>query len=240
MGLRSIPLGVILISLALGVQAAAIEKTSDIQRAAQTFLEGYYRERAATNPQRQDEEIHVSVNKPDPRLRLTACDKPLTPSFKHQPAGNGRTTVKVSCQGSQPWSLYLVATVTIRAPVAVASHTLERGSILAPDDIRLGLRDTTGLGRGYVRDLQRLVNMQLKRPLAPGEVIRLSNVVAQKAIARGDQVIIEAKAGSISVVTPGIALADGRVGQQISIRNSKSKRIIKARVSGPGKVEVIL
>lgn len=33
------------------------------------------------------------------------------------------------------------------------------------------------------------------------------------------------------------ALSDGAVGQQIRVRNLRSERIIRARVTGPGQVE---
>ncbi|WP_445939505.1 flagella basal body P-ring formation protein FlgA, partial [Pseudomonas sp.] len=36
------------------------------------------------------------------------------------------------------------------------------------------------------------------------------------------------------------ALSDGIVGKQISVRNQRSNRVIRARVIGPGQVEVAM
>ena len=52
---------------------------------------------------------------------------------------------------------------------------------------------------------------------------------------QGDQVVITAKTGSISVRMPGEAMADGAPGKQIPVKNQRSGRTIKARVTGPGR-----
>jgi flagellar basal body P-ring formation protein FlgA len=51
-------------------------------------------------------------------------------------------------------------------------------------------------------------------------------------------VVISARSGAINVRMPGEALSGGILGQQISVRNLTSQRVIKARVMGPGQVEV--
>jgi flagella basal body P-ring formation protein FlgA len=37
---------------------------------------------------------------------------------------------------------------------------------------------------------------------------------------------------------PGEALSDGGLSEQIRVRNLNSQRVVKARVTGPGQVEV--
>jgi flagella basal body P-ring formation protein FlgA len=61
-----------------------------------------------------------------------------------------------------------------------------------------------------------------------------------EAIRKGDQVVITARSGTVSVRMPGEALSDGVIGKQISVRNQRSNRVIRARVVGPGQVEVAL
>ncbi|MNG41192.1 flagellar basal body P-ring biosynthesis protein FlgA [compost metagenome] len=50
--------------------------------------------------------------------------------------------------------------------------------------------------------------------------------------------MISARSGTITVRMPGEALADGTLGEQISVRNQGSQRVVRARVLGPGQVEV--
>ena len=50
--------------------------------------------------------------------------------------------------------------------------------------------------------------------------------------------MIIASKGSMSVKMPGEALSDGHEGRQIRVKNSRSERIIRATVVGPGEVLV--
>ena len=44
--------------------------------------------------------------------------------------------------------------------------------------------------------------------------------------------------GTVNVRMPGEALTDGAPGEQINVRNLRSQRVVRARVVGPGQVEV--
>ena len=59
-------------------------------------------------------------------------------------------------------------------------------------------------------------------------------------VKKGDKVNVSAKIGALTVVTSGIALADGRRGEQIDVENKRSSRVIRTVVTGPSAVEVIL
>ena len=61
-----------------------------------------------------------------------------------------------------------------------------------------------------------------------------------KVVKKGDEVMIVATKGALSVRSSGVALSDGRVGQQISVKNSATKRIVKARVKRKGLVQVTI
>ena len=53
-------------------------------------------------------------------------------------------------------------------------------------------------------------------------------------------VVISARSGTLSVKMPGEALSDGGLSEQIRVKNLNSKRVIRARVTAPGQVEVAL
>jgi len=64
--------------------------------------------------------------------------------------------------------------------------------------------------------------------------------VAPKLIRRGDQVVIVATTGGISVRMAGTAMADGRRDEQITVKNKSSNRLIKVRVVAPGTVQAVM
>lgn len=247
MRLRSIYFTATLALMALAGYACAMEsnapettkkteRIASIQTAAESFLRNHYDALA----QGTGQEASISVNGLDPRLQLSACDKPLTPTLQGNGSHGGRVTVKVRCTGTRPWAVYVTAKVNIVMPVAVAARSLPRGTLLHSEDISLETRNIASLPRGYVTDISRIEQLEIKRPLRPGDLIRLPNLAQPTAIHRGDEVAIEANTGAISVVMPGEAMSDGRIGQQISVRNRKSSRIIKARVVAPGRVQVVM
>ncbi|NEP50997.1 MAG: flagellar basal body P-ring formation protein FlgA, partial [Moorea sp. SIO3C2] len=45
-------------------------------------------------------------------------------------------------------------------------------------------------------------------------------------IKRGDSVVVTARTGTLTVKMPGTALMDGHRGEQISVRNKQSNRVV--------------
>jgi flagella basal body P-ring formation protein FlgA len=179
----------------------------------------------------------IQVNPLDPRLRLAACDSDLTQSLESPAQPIGRVTVRVSCEGTSPWTVFIPAQVRIFRPVAVLKNPLKRDSIIGPTDIAMIEQDLGLLSRGYISDPEQAIGKKLTRPLQADQVLTPAVLQLAESIRRGDQVVITARSGGISVRMQGEALAGGTLDQQISVRNLSSQRVVKARVIGPGQVE---
>lgn len=186
------------------------------------------------------ERAEISVGRLDQRLRLKACQAPLEMSVSDDERSGGNLTVHTRCPGPTAWALYVPAQVSVYREVTVASRSLGRGHRLTRKDVSLALRDTGQLRQGFVTDLASAVGMELRRPLKAGEPVNLGRLTEPTVVERGDQVRLRAETGTISVNTMGTALGSGRVGDQVRVRNDSSERVVRARVTGPGTVEVIL
>ncbi|WP_256681115.1 flagellar basal body P-ring formation chaperone FlgA [Pseudomonas sp. IC_126] len=182
----------------------------------------------------------VEVNRLDPRLRLAHCDRPLTTKLESPAQPVGRTTVRVSCEGSAPWSVFVPAQVHLFREVIVARRPLARESILEQADVTLAERDVSLLTQGYLTAYDQVLGNKLTRSALPDQVLTPNAVSLAEIIRKGDQVVITAKNSSINVRMPGEALSDGALGSQIRVKNQRSGRVIKARVVGPGQVEVAM
>lgn len=180
----------------------------------------------------------IQVNTLDPRLRLAACDSDLTQRLESPAQPVGRVTVRVSCEGSTPWTVFVPAQVRIFRPVAVLKTPLKRDSVIGPADIAMIEQDIGLLGRGYIADPDQAIGRKLTRPLQADQVLTPAMLQLAESVRRGDQVVIAARAGGISVRVQGEALSSGTLGQQINVRNLSSQRVVRARVVGPGQVEV--
>jgi flagella basal body P-ring formation protein FlgA len=182
----------------------------------------------------------VEINRLDPRLRLAPCDRPFTTKLESPAQPVGRTTVRVSCEGSSPWSVFVPAQVHLFREVIVARRPLARESILEQADVTLAERDVSLLTQGYLTAFDQVLGNKLTRSALPDQVLPPTYVSPAEVIRKGDQVVISAKNSTINVRMPGEALSDGALGTQIRVKNQRSGRTIKARVIGPGQVEVAM
>lgn len=182
----------------------------------------------------------VQINRLDPRLRLPLCEQPLTTTLESPAEPIGRVTLRVRCDGSAPWTVFVPGQVRLYRQVVIASRPLKRDNLLTDTDVLLAERDVGLLNQGYLTALPQAVGKKLTRPLLPDQVLAPTHVQMAEAIRKGDQVVISARSGGISVRMPGEALSDGTVGKQISVRNQRSNRVVRARVVGPGQVEVAM
>ena len=182
----------------------------------------------------------IEIQQIDPRLRLPACDQPLSASLESPAQPIGRVTVRVRCAGSSPWTVFVPGQVHIYRHVVVVNRPLKRKAILSPADLVLVERDIGLLNQGFLTAREQAAGKKLTRPVLPDQVLTAAHLEQAEVIHKGDQVVITARSASVSVRMPGEALSDGATGEQIRVRNQRSERVIKARVTGPGQVEVAM
>ncbi len=182
----------------------------------------------------------IEINRLDPRLRLPACTEPLTTTLESPAEPIGRVTLRVRCDGAAPWTVFVPGQVRLYREVVIVTRPLKRDNLVTDMDIMLAERDVGLLNQGYLTTQQQAIGKKLTRPLLPDQVLTPNHVQLAEAIRKGDSVVITARSGGISVRMPGEALSDGTVGKQISVRNQRSNRVVRARVVGPGQVEVAM
>ncbi len=130
---------------------------------------------------------------------------------------------------------------TVRAALAEdlgRTGDVTTDSIIGPDDVAMIEQDVGLLNRGYLLDQKQAIGKKLTRPAQADQILTPSQLQRAESVRRGDQVVILASSSGISVRMQGEALSDGAMGQQISVRNLSSQRVVRARVIGPGQVEV--
>lgn len=181
----------------------------------------------------------IKLNRLDARLRLPICpEDQLSAELESPNVPVGRVTVRLTCNSSSPWRLFVPGQVSLYQQVLVSARPLARNTILNANDLTLQERDTSLLRDKYLVDLQQAVGMRLTRPVPPDSIITFAVVEQNEIVRRGDKVVISASNDSVSVRMPGEAMESGALGAQIRVRNTRSDRQIKARVVGPGQVQV--
>ncbi|WP_411383001.1 flagellar basal body P-ring formation chaperone FlgA [Pseudomonas sp. L7] len=182
----------------------------------------------------------IQVNNLDPRLRMPVCSQQLDASLESPAQPLGRVTVRVRCDGTSPWTVFVPAHVKLFRDVVVMTRPLKRESVITEGDVALRERDVSTLGQGFLSELDQAVGMKLLRPTILDQVLTLQQLEQADVIRKGDHVVITARSGGLSVRMPGEALSKGGLTEQIRVRNLNSQRVVKATVVGPGQVEVAM
>lgn len=165
-----------------------------------------------------------------------SCATPLAISAREQTQSLSRVTLLAAC--GNEWSIYIPVDLNIYRAVVIASKPLASGTVIAADDVELSSLEVSQLVGAYLTTLDDAIGMGVKRPIAQGRPIFSQQLEQPILIRRGESVIISAESGILAVKMTGTALADGRRGELIRVKNLTSARIIDARVIAPGQVTV--
>jgi len=84
-----------------------------------------------------------------------------------------------------------------------------------------------------------IVGAPARRALGAGEILTTSAVVVPPVVKSGDKVKVSLSTGATQVTGVGRASDSGQVGDLIRVAVPSSRRGLKARITGPGSVEVV-
>ncbi|BFM11813.1 hypothetical protein R50072_19660 [Simiduia litorea] len=185
-----------------------------------------------------DYDIKIAVNAPDKRLKFPQCDNQLTVDTQSLPNGGGNATTQVKCDSEAPWSLYVSAAIEIWGNAVTANTSIARGQVIDEENLILARTNIATIRKGSLLSLDGAKGLEARRAIRPHQVIRSQDLIEPLVIRRGDAVQVAALLGSLRVITPGTALANGRVGEHITVTNNGSNRKVRAKVIAEGLVEV--
>lgn len=148
----------------------------------------------------------------------------------------GRVPVHVRCLHPANWSLYASADVEVAVDVITTRRTISRGEMLLATDLKLQTLWLQQRRSNNISTLSEAVGKVARRALRAESVLSVSHLEAPMAVDKGERVRITAHSGRVSITSYGTALASGRIGEQIQVRNDSSTRIIRPWIIGPGQV----
>jgi len=194
----------------------------------------------------------------DERLKVQACEKPLT--VDHPFAS--KETVRVRC--TEPvWQLYLQvslpnsskpspASVTpnagnlgqpiqtakpMAAPprtVVVAKRLLQRGTILQSDMLEETQASVNSADTQLLTSLKDAQQAELTRDMPAGQPLRISDIRKAIMVRQGQVVMLTiGEKAEFQISVRMEALQDGRLGEQVKLKNPESGRQVSGIVTGP-------
>ena len=115
-----------------------------------------------------------------------------------------------------------------------------RGQPVTSGDLVSVMRPASEQPADAIRDPAELIAATARRDLTGGEPLVRRAVEVQPMVARGQRVTMVAIGRGIRVSAVGEALAAGRQGDTIRIKNLDSNKVVTGRVSGPQTVQMEL
>lgn len=187
-------------------------------------------------PSTEQEKVRISIAQLDPRIVIKPCDIPLTANI---PEKNNRrnVNVKISCDESTPWKIYLSAKVEITEAVLIAKSTISQGDKLDESNVELAYIATNRIRGEKLTDTSIVFGGKAKKRIAKGKAISKRSICL---VCKGDVVTIIASSKSFSIKTQGVALSSGNINEQVRVKNSRSNKVITPRVKAINQVIIHL
>ncbi|TNC79894.1 MAG: flagella basal body P-ring formation protein FlgA [Oleiphilus sp.] len=180
------------------------------------------------------------AGKLDPRLNIKHCPEQWNISFTREPLKHARTSLLLACEGPERQKLFLSVEFEIYAPAVLSSNLIARGQRITEADVVIAEQQINAARYPVFESTDQVIGMVAKRTIRADRQIHPGLLTAPRLVSRGDEVIIVATNDTISIRMKGEAMNHGTRGEQISVRNKQSQRMIKARVAEQGVVEIAL
>ena len=210
------------------VSAQEIESIEEIRLAAKKFLEEKQVSADKTNTE-------ISIGQIDPRMRLAKCTGEMNAFLPQTYRRNGKTTVGIRCNGPINWKIFVSARITEYQDAWVLNRNLTTGDIVTQDDIEKKRVEVTDSRKIPLTDLKHLLQASPRRAMRAGSTLYQDSVCL---VCRGDRVTVSAKNQFLSINVEGVALSNAILGEKAQIRNSKSKKVFGAVVTGKNQLNI--
>jgi flagellar basal body P-ring formation protein FlgA len=149
----------------------------------------------------------------------------------------GRTTVGVRCTGEKPWTIYLLARVSVQATYYVAGRSISPGDVIQMVDLVPREGDLSVMPRAIVTDPSQVVGAVAENRISAGLPLRSDLIRSPQAIQLGQTVKVVAQGDGFSISTDGNAMNNASPGQQVRVKTSGGQTVV-GTASGKGVVQI--
>lgn len=179
-------------------------------------------------------EVRFTNGAPAPGARLGAIEGDADPT----PNGSLLLSAELTTAGgTERLPLSVLVKPWVRVPVA--ARALARGTLLGRADLALEERPLAELRGSQPIVPERGARLRARRDLRRGEPLTTAAIEEAPAVRSGSRVVIRLESGRVRLTTAGIARRAGRVGEEIPVENTDTRRVLVARVVDEQTVEVL-
>src|SRR6185437_5714876 len=218
-------------ALVLVLPAMAATTSREDPTAIRSAIETTLRARLDTI---KNADVEIAVDGLDPRLQFPDCP---ALSVTLPPDNAATMSAKVSCE-SPVWSVYVPVHLHAWVEAVVAASNLAPNRALSPRDVTRGRVDLFAGRNGILTDPREVEGKILRAGLPMGSPILSPLLDLPVTVHRGQRVVMTLSDASMTIKTTGVALEDGRIGDNITVQNPDSQKTFRATVGDDGGVEL--
>lgn len=180
--------------------------------------------------------ISISIANIDSRITIKPCQQELTANIPEK-IKSRNVNVKISCTDSTPWQIYLPAKIEKTFAVVITKVTIEKGATLSKDNISIEYLADNKIRGKRLTDLTAILGSKTEKRIGKGRAINTKNICL---VCKGDSVTITAKSSNFIIKTQGVAVSSGNLNDQIKVKNSRSGKVIRSKVTAINQVSIHL
>jgi flagella basal body P-ring formation protein FlgA len=133
----------------------------------------------------------------------------------------------------------VVARLKVSGFAIRSSRPVARGEELGAAAVEVEDGELTGVLLDRLPTMADIVGAQARRAIRAGELLTDAAVIVPPLVKSGDEVRVSISTGAVEVTGIGRASGSGRAGDLIRVLMPSSRKGIKARITGPGSVEIV-
>tara|TARA_R110000787_G_scaffold97379_2_gene201014 strand:- start:1085 stop:1777 length:693 start_codon:yes stop_codon:yes gene_type:complete len=197
------------------------------------FIESYVKNQVSVPAQGR---LKIEVAEIDPRISLQPCFSPLLANIPEKHKGRN-VNVQIVCPDEDSWQLFIPVKIQTIVPVLVTRVRVNKGTLLDNSNIEVIFKDSGQIRGTVMTDPKVVTGARTKRNLSRGSAITNKNTCF---VCKGQPVNIIAKSATFEIKSFGVALKDGSLGEIISVKNTRSGRVIQGQVNAINQVVINL
>ncbi len=180
----------------------------------------------------------ITVKSPDNRLRLATCSHQPNSASIAEPLKFGKVTLKVNCTHPQQWSIYLSAVIMQPVTLWNSSQNIQRNAIISRSDITPSESWLARVPAGAIQNPEQIVGMQARQSIQPNQLIKERLLRPPLVIQKGHRLNAQVLQPGFTISTQVVALQDGAKGDTIKVENSKTGKLLFARINTKGQLMI--
>ena len=156
---------------------------------------------------------------------------------KDLPKGSFTYPLIVTDRDGKQLKYWIQGQARVFRKVPVSTRHLAFGQTILAEDVKLAERDVTYAFDEPAR-LSEIQGQLIKRTMPAGHVVWVGSVERPRAVRRGQPVRVVLQEEGWALSLQGIAQEAGRIGEDITVRNPRSNKLLTGRIVADGEVVV--